>query len=406
MFIENSGEMMIQDIKINDIKNIFKERNRVVNKGDFGKVGIIGGSSNYIGALKLAVESLAALKSGCGLVKIIVPHDIVPFIAPIILEQTLFSYNSLEDIKDIINDLDVLVLGMGWEVNSLNYEILQFILTNFEKTLIIDAGGLSNLNGHLELLKSSNANIVLTPHMKEFSRLIAKDIKLVEKQKNILVQEFTHKYKVILVLKDYETLISDENIIYISKYGSAGMATSGSGDVLDGIIAGLLAYNSCSCLTVAAAVVLNGIAGSKAALKYSDISMTASNTIEFIGAAIREIRNYKDETSLASFNDFLKLDIRVGTIIKVDNFLKAKKSAYKLEIDFGKNIGIKKSSAQITTLYLPEELIGQQILAVVNFPKKQVADFISEVLVLGIYSKDGVVLIKPEKKVFNGDKLG
>ena len=105
------------------------------------------------------------------------------------------------------------------------------------------------------------------------------------------------------------------------------------------------------------------------------------------------------------FEDFLALDIRVGKIIKVEDFPKAKRSAYKLEIDFGE-IGVKRSSAQITELYQKEELLGKQILAVVNFPPKQIADFLSEVLVLGVYSKDGVVLIEPNKPVNNGEKLG
>ena len=109
---------------------------------------------------------------------------------------------------------------------------------------------------------------------------------------------------------------------------------------------------------------------------------------------------------MAVFEDFIKLDIRVGTIIKADNFEKAKRPAYKLEIDFGEEIGIKKSSAQITNIYKKEELVGKQILAVVDFPPRQVADFMSEVLVLGTYSKNGVVLITPERKVENGDKLG
>lgn len=109
---------------------------------------------------------------------------------------------------------------------------------------------------------------------------------------------------------------------------------------------------------------------------------------------------------MATFEDFIKLDIRVGTIINAKIFKKARKPAYQLEIDFGKEIGIKKSSAQITEQYNLDELIGKQILAVVNFPIKQVANFMSEVLVLGTYSEGGVVLIVPDKEVFNGDKLG
>lgn len=109
---------------------------------------------------------------------------------------------------------------------------------------------------------------------------------------------------------------------------------------------------------------------------------------------------------MATFEDFMKLDIRVGEIVQVEDFEKARKPAYKLWVDFGEEIGIKKSSAQITELYNSEELIGEQVLGVVNFPERQIADFMSEVLVLGIYSDQGVVLIKPDKNVKKGDKLG
>ena len=109
---------------------------------------------------------------------------------------------------------------------------------------------------------------------------------------------------------------------------------------------------------------------------------------------------------MATFDDFMKLDIRVGTITEARVFAKARKPAYQLVVDFGPEIGAKKSSAQITQHYTPEELIGRQVLAVVNFPPRQIADFMSEVLVLGTYSEGGVVLIRPDKDVQNGDKLG
>ena len=109
---------------------------------------------------------------------------------------------------------------------------------------------------------------------------------------------------------------------------------------------------------------------------------------------------------MATIDDFDKLDIRVGTIISAKVFEKARKPAYRLEIDFGEEIGIKKSSAQITDVYKVDELVGKQVLGIVNFPPRQIADFFSEVLVLGTYSKQGVVLIKPDIKVENGDKLG
>lgn len=109
---------------------------------------------------------------------------------------------------------------------------------------------------------------------------------------------------------------------------------------------------------------------------------------------------------MATFDDFMRLDIRVGTVTEAKVFAKARKPAYQLLVDFGGDIGLRKSSAQITDHYTTEELVGKQVLAVVNFPPRQIADFMSEVLVLGTYSQGGVVLITPDKPVQNGDKLG
>lgn len=109
---------------------------------------------------------------------------------------------------------------------------------------------------------------------------------------------------------------------------------------------------------------------------------------------------------MISWNDFEKIDIRVGTIIEAAPFPKAKNPAYQLTIDFGE-LGIKKSSAQITSLYTPEELIDRQVIAVVNFPPKQIANFFSECLVLGVYTPaKEVVLLQPQQKVINGSKIG
>ena len=104
-----------------------------------------------------------------------------------------------------------------------------------------------------------------------------------------------------------------------------------------------------------------------------------------------------------NWSDFEKIDMRLGTIIAVDDFAKAKKPAYKLTIDFGNEIGIKKSSAQITAHYTKDELMNRQIIAVVNFPPKQIADFISECLVLGVYDENNaVILLQPERNTKNG----
>ena len=108
---------------------------------------------------------------------------------------------------------------------------------------------------------------------------------------------------------------------------------------------------------------------------------------------------------MAVYDDFAKIDVRVGTIIEVNDFPKARKPAYQLKVDFGEEIGIKRSSAQITSHYTKDDLLNKQVLGVVNLPPRQIADFFSEVLVLGTDSEGGVVLIKPDKEVKNGDKM-
>lgn len=106
-----------------------------------------------------------------------------------------------------------------------------------------------------------------------------------------------------------------------------------------------------------------------------------------------------------NWHDFTKIELRVGTIIAAEIFKEARKPAYKLQVDFGEEIGVKKSSAQITEIYTVDELIGRQVIAVVNFPTKQIGPIRSEVLITGFHSDAGVVLAVPDKIVKNGAKL-
>jgi tRNA-binding protein len=105
--------------------------------------------------------------------------------------------------------------------------------------------------------------------------------------------------------------------------------------------------------------------------------------------------------NIITFEDFAKVDLRIGTIIEINDFPKAKKPAYQLKIDFG-DLGVRQSSAQITTQYKKDDLMNRQIIAVVNFPKKQIANFVSECLVVGAIKENDVFLLHPETKVKNG----
>ena len=284
------------EIEISDVKDLVKERNIDSNKGDFGKAGIYGGSIEYSGALKLSYISLSTLRSGCGISRVLVKKEILPLLGPNILEQTLCilpDYNDkfYDKLKESIKDLDSLAFGMGLGNDEQMDEVLEFLIKNYTGNLIIDADGLNTLSRmDLNILKNRKCNILLTPHLKEFSRLINKSIEEIKKDSLNIAKEFASTYKITILLKGHTTTISDGNSTYLITTGCPGMATAGSGDVLSGILSGLLAYLDFNLLTVALGVLINGIAGCLAEKDNTDISMLASDTINNIGKAIKVIR--------------------------------------------------------------------------------------------------------------------
>lgn len=284
------------EIENKDIKHIFKERDFNSNKGTYGSVGIMGGSLEYSGSIKLANMSAVATRAGCGLVRVIVPKNIANIIAPYLLEQTLCPIDytnkdtAFKKLQDILGGLKSLAVGMGFGNNDYK-DILIKIIKNYKGNLIIDADGLNILsNIDLNILKETKAKIVLTPHIKEFSRLTKLSIDEIKQNKESIALSFAKKYNIILLLKDYNTIITDGKDVYVTTTGTPGMATAGSGDVLSGILVSILGYNEANLLTVSSASYLAGVAGSMASCEYTDIAMVASDTIKYIGDAIKYIR--------------------------------------------------------------------------------------------------------------------
>lgn len=275
-------------LEIKDIKELFKCRDKDANKYDFGVVGLMGGSLEFSGAIKLANLSLSALRSGSGLVRVIVEENLKDAILPYLLEQTLFILDN--NLNKALNNLDVLAVGMGWGQDESRTQYLECILKNFTGKLIIDADGLNILAKNLNWLEKTKAKIVLTPHLKEFSRLTGISVDKIKENSLEYAQDFARKHNIILLLKGSSTIVTDGVTTYLVESGSPGMATAGSGDVLSGIIAGFLGYNSYTPLSVAAAAYLAGLAGSLATKKYTDIASIASDQIEFIPEAIKIIR--------------------------------------------------------------------------------------------------------------------
>ena len=273
------------------------------NKSDFGYIAIIGGSKRYGGAVKLACMANAAMRSGAGVVKAAAPDFMADKLSARVLESTVFPLSSdgncielnEEEIKELIKGVRVVAFGMGAGSGKGIGETLCFLLDNFTGTLIIDADGLNALSRiGAAKLKTARCKTVITPHVKEFSRLTGLQISEILSDPIRHVFDFAKEYGAVVLLKGTATVITDGKTVNITDTGCPGMATAGSGDVLSGVIAALCGYNEDTFLAVSAAAYINGMAGEIAEKKTNCISMIASDTVSGIPDAITKLLNERE----------------------------------------------------------------------------------------------------------------
>lgn len=282
-----------------DVKLLFSKRKNMSNKGDYGYVGIMGGSSLYPGAVKLANMGQNAIYAGCGVSKIIVPDVIADKIYPYVLESTVVPMPSQNGfmafdtnvIDTALKGLRAVSIGMGWGPSDTNIQILKHILDTKDLITVIDADGLNALSKlGLDILKTTKCRVVLTPHLKEFSRLTGIDVSDIVDNPLDAVESFCSSYPVTLLLKGPTTLVGNNKKVYFVNKGCPGMATAGSGDVLSGVLAGILGYSKMEiAYTSACAAYINGLAGEMASSDFGDICMTSGDTARSISRAINLI---------------------------------------------------------------------------------------------------------------------
>lgn len=234
--------------------DVIKKREINANKGTYGKTLIIGGSLNYPGSILLAASG--ALKSGTGYVSLGVEKKLYPYIVCKIKEviyEIFPSFNNKKTLNLITKKYDSIVFGNGIENNRNSQKALIYLLKNYEKRILIDATGLDILKEiGFDLLKETKAQIVITPHLKEYSRLF--DVNIVNKRAqdlSIEVKKNAKKYNITIVLKDSNSVITDGTSYYIITTGNSGLAHAGSGDVLSGFIGGILSYSKSSLADIA-----------------------------------------------------------------------------------------------------------------------------------------------------------
>ncbi len=313
-----TGKIILCDISIPDyiIKNaninvntidkelassLLPKRKNNSQKGDYGKVFMVGASTGMTGAISLASNS--ALKCGAGLVTAGVPEELNSIMEiklteamtlPLDSENGSLTFSGYNKIYNKMLSSDVLLFGPGMGRETDGELLLREILSNSDIPIVIDADGLYHLSQTIGSLDLCNSNLVFTPHEMEFARLIDKPIEEVIKNRLSLSLEFATRHGVTLVLKGHHTIVTaPDGTQYINTTGNPGMATGGSGDVLSGMIAAFIAGGMDETDAAILSVYLHGLAGDIAAEKLGKISITASDISDNIYEAISNISTGK-----------------------------------------------------------------------------------------------------------------
>ena len=287
-----------------DFRELLGPRKNYANKGDYGYVALVGGCRSYSGAAKLASLSMAALRAGCGVSMLAVPRCIAEAVTPYLLESTLsplpdrdgFMAFDPKALDGLLGRVRALALGMGWGMGPDNASILDYILRHFEGSVVLDADGLNTLAAmDRGILQETKAKLILTPHLKEFTRLSCLTKEEVLADPIAAAEGFAGETGTILLLKGPATIVTDGKETWLTDAGCPGMATAGSGDVLTGVLAGLLGWAKPKVKTAVLGAHLAGRAGELAQAEMGDIAMTAGDTASKIPQALKALRQKEEK---------------------------------------------------------------------------------------------------------------
>ena len=294
-------------IEETDLRPFFPARPHLSNKGSYGYIALIGGSEKYSGAIRLASLAAAAMRSGAGVVKTAFPASLFPVVAPALLEATAFPLpdqaGQLSFAPDLLAELTnhtaAAAFGMGIGTLEGADRSLRWLLENAPGRLVIDADGLtllSRMEDHRALLRraasrlsAKGPRVVLTPHLKEFSRLTGVPVPQIEADPIPLARAYAADTEVVLLLKGPATIVTDGDRVSLTDAGCPGMATAGSGDVLSGILAALAGWMEDAFSAALSAAYINGKAGELAEAEMNPVSMVAGDTVRHIPPVISRL---------------------------------------------------------------------------------------------------------------------
>ena len=268
----------------------FPKRKKNSHKGSYGKVLMIAGSKGMSGAAYLSAK--AAYAVGAGLVQIYTHEENRVILQQLLPEAIITTYDTFdsEQLEKLIQWADLIGIGCGLGKSDTAERVMQYTLKRALVPCVVDADGINILSKHMELIEVTNALIVLTPHMKEMSRMLQCSVKELIEQRMERLHAFVERYKVVCVLKDARTLVAKEHRnTYLNLSGNAAMAKAGSGDVLAGVIVGILAQQCEPYTSACLGVFLHGLAGDMARDKKGAYSVLASDLVAEISSVLKNI---------------------------------------------------------------------------------------------------------------------
>ena len=281
------------------------------HKGDYGHVLVLAGSTGFAGAACLAAR--AAVLSGAGLVTLGVPWALLPIVAAKLtacmthpfrqVPGGALALGALPEVLAFAAGCDVVALGPGIGRRRSTEKLVHALVREVAQPLVLDADGLNALEGRPELLDGARGPRVLTPHPGEMARLCGLPTRDVQARREELAAEFAARHSAVVALKGHRTVVTDGRETYVNDTGNPGMASGGTGDVLTGMVAGLLAQGIEPFAAACLAVRLHGLAGDLAAAEMGEQALNAADLLDYIGKAFLSAPDADSAGSASSRSD-------------------------------------------------------------------------------------------------------
>ncbi|MDU5105940.1 NAD(P)H-hydrate dehydratase [Clostridium sp.] len=284
-YVKEMNSEKIYILSRDEYRKLLRKREKYGHKGSYGKVAILAGSKGYTGAAYISTQSCVV--AGAGLTTLVTTKYVQDKLSSKLIEAMTANIDSMEDLKGLFKNVNVIAIGPGIDKEDKYKDIFADLIKYKDKKFVIDAGAFNLLKDNSEIMMGIKEKAILTPHPGEMARLIDKSIEYVEENRVEVAKKFAKENKVVVLLKGYNTIITDGEFVYINSSGNSKMASGGMGDCLTGIISALLAQGHTEIESALIGAYVHGLAGEFASEgKYSTI---ASEVIENISRAMNYI---------------------------------------------------------------------------------------------------------------------